>query len=284
MKKTLIIMHQSDYHLYKDFIKENEKYDIYMPYKNNSSNFITRIIRKIGVYRLNTWKDKIKNYEKTIIFDAAYKKRIVKYLKKNGIQVILWMWNPISKRQEKMLNDKNINSIYTYNQKDAKKYNIKYNSQFYFDGIKEYKNKKNTYDTYFLGLDKGRVSILDELKKEFKLADINYKIIIVNSEQEKMSYLDNIKNASKSKSIIELYNDTSNSGLTLRSLEAMVLNKKIITNNKSIKNYDIYNRKNVFIIGCDNIKNIKKFINSPNQVLDTRIEDYYSLSSWVDRF
>ena len=67
-------------------------------------------------------------------------------------------------------------------------------------------------------------------------------------------------------------------------MEALFLERKLITNKTDIKNYDFYNHDNIFILGEDNINEIKEFINKPYKKIDQDIIDYYDFDQWLNRF
>lgn len=69
--------------------------------------------------------------------------------------------------------------------------------------------------------------------------------------------------------------------MTFRVFEAIGLNKKLITTNKDIINYDFYNPNNIFIWD-ENIKEIPKdFLNKEYEKLPENIYRKYSLENWV---
>ena len=98
-----------------------------------------------------------------------------------------------------------------------------------------------------------------------------------------MSYDKYLELLSESNCILD-YNEKGQSGLTLRPMEALFLEKKLITNNKDIKNYDFYNPSNIFILGENNIEDIKEFINKPYEKVEQKIIDYYDFEQWLSRF
>ena len=82
--------------------------------------------------------------------------------------------------------------------------------------------------------------------------------------------------------IIDYYTDP-NAGLSLRPMEAMFLEKKLITNNITIRNYDFYSDSNIFI--CQNsFDGIQSFISKEYQTVKKEIKDQYLLSSWKASF
>ena len=72
-------------------------------------------------------------------------------------------------------------------------------------------------------------------------------------------------------------------GLTLRVMESIFLKKKLITNNLEIRNKNIYNPNNIFILGEDNIKDLPSFLKKPYQEIDNKIIDSYIYSNWLKR-
>jgi hypothetical protein len=99
---------------------------------------------------------------------------------------------------------------------------------------------------------------------------------------KKLSYRNTLSLISQSKSILEIVQENQ-SGLTLRSMEALFFNKKLLTNNASIKNYDLYSKENIFIIGEDDINRISEFVNTPFKILDKDILEQYDFKEWLKR-
>lgn len=80
-------------------------------------------------------------------------------------------------------------------------------------------------------------------------------------------------------------NKDGQEGLTLRVMESIFFEKKLITNNKKIINYDFYTPENIYIL--DDLINIDyldiiKFINTPFQKMEERIIKKYTFEFWLD--
>lgn len=85
---------------------------------------------------------------------------------------------------------------------------------------------------------------------------------------------------SEGKIILDLVRENQD-GLSFRIFEAMALKKKIITNNKTIKEYDFYDPENILIINKD-LSNIERsFFESDYQDIDPEIYHKYTLDNWV---
>ena len=72
----------------------------------------------------------------------------------------------------------------------------------------------------------------------------------------------------------------SQSGLTIRSIEALGMRKKLITDNCAIVKYDFYNDSNIYVLGLSK-GNIEEFLLKPYIDLHESIYAKYELRNWV---
>jgi hypothetical protein len=85
-----------------------------------------------------------------------------------------------------------------------------------------------------------------------------------------------------SKCIIDLHHDSVHSGLSFRTFEALGFNKKLITTNPIIKDYDFYDDQNIFFADeTTDFSNINDFLNSDYKEIDPIIKNKYSFSNWI---
>lgn len=287
MKKILILRQKG---VNNFLIKKLDFCDVTEYYKVNFDNIIYKIIRKLNItflcgFILGKWINSIKKYNVVILLDFGYSKIVTDSIKKKNknAKVILYCWNIINREfYSKISKDKNVDEIWTFDKEDAIKYNLKYNPQFYSkDVILPESNVK--YDIIFLGRAKNRKNEILELKEKFESMQLKCDFFIIENEKECIEYDKYLKLISQSKAVLD-YNQKSQIGLTLRPMEALFFEKKLITNNKDIVNYDFYNPKNIFILGIDDMKNIKEFINSDYEKVDQKIIDYYDFENWIQRF
>ena len=107
---------------------------------------------------------------------------------------------------------------------------------------------------------------------------------VIGEEKKCISYKEYLKKIEKSKAILDIIEDTQYPALTLRVLESLFFEKKLVTNNEDIKNYAIYNPNNIFIVKENNITDIIKFLEKPYISLKPEIIDYYDFKNWIKRF
>jgi hypothetical protein len=110
---------------------------------------------------------------------------------------------------------------------------------------------------YFLGRDKGRAVLLAELSKRAKEYNQTVNFLILEDEKEKpvpvdglrytnkgIPYEENLQNVARCNCIVELLQKNAASP-TFRLWEAICFNKKLLTNNCSIKESPFYDSRYV---------------------------------------
>lgn len=269
------------------FFKNIKNINVENYYILNEKNIIFRICRKFNIINsilFGVWKFKIKKYDLIILGENGYLPKISKYIKKKNpnCKIIMYFWNILNDEYKKILNDKNIDEFWTFDRNESQKHNMKYNPQFYSKDI-FLNNSATEQGIIFLGRAKGRKNELIKLEENFNLLGIKTNFYIIENEKKYMPYDNYLKLLSQSNCVLD-YNQKGQTGLTLRPMEALFLEKKLITNNKDIKNYDFYNPNNIFILGEDNIENIKEFMNKPYEKVEQKIIDYYDFEQWLSRF
>lgn len=183
--------------------------------------------------------------------------------------------------------------IYSFDPQDCLKYNLSYVDQFLpftLSKIRAHAEEPQKICSppscfYLGGYDRYRAELLRELAPllqknhchpDFYLVDgdeknSDYPSVCVN---KKLTYQQNIEKLQKSSIVVEI-NKPGQTGLTLRALEAMAFNKKLITNNVSVKTHVFYHPDRVFIWGEDNFERMTDFIEAIPPKLEKGLLDKY---------
>ena len=299
VNKTLII--KSSDNGFERFVTsyiESKGYDIAEPYqiaidemtKIQRLRFGSRIPVLYGDL-ISSWKDKINKYDTFVIFDNALTIQLVRYIasKNRESDIRVWLWNRRNIKKELYLK---YCHIYTFDEDFAKDNGFTFIPQFYFnDAIDSESNGQP--GVYYIGYDKERYSALEQLSELFQKYGINYQFIlrkVPNKEygmdtkiiltDRDVEYNKVLKDMSAYSCLLEL-NEESQTGLTLRSLEALFGRKKLITNNHNIINYDFYNKNNIFIIGEDKEQSLLEFINNRYMIPPKAVIDKYTFDYWI---
>lgn len=282
MKKYIILR----YDISTIFFPQLSEKEIYGFYREKIPKLILKVFSKLKMNYLlfGNWTKRIKNIDCVIIFDTLYRTNISKYIKKKNpnCKIIFYYWNVIGEYNHWILNDSYISEIWTFDKKDSEKYHLQWNPQFYTYRVQPIK-KNLKYDILFLGRDKGRANCIDEMDNSFRRLHLHSKLIVIKKESDFISYKDYLEIVSESKSLLDIL-APGQTGLTLRTMEALFLEKKLITNNADIKNYSFYNKNNIFIIGEDSLDKLPTFLKKPCVKISKEIIEYYDYENWIKRF
>lgn len=283
-----------------------------------SNDFITKVFIRLKLKSLI--KKKIDKYYKNIyayILDKKYDfvfvvspetlsfKELAKIKElQASAQFILYMWDSFENKNS-FNTIELFDKIFSFDSRDVEKYNLIFLPLFY---SKEYKKKEHLsnykYDLSFIATahsDRYKISKqIRNLIAENKLSVYYYfylpsiiiyfirKLFIPKYTYGKLSEFsfsslsqDKIIDVFDNSKVVLDINHPSQFGLTMRTIECLGAEKKLITTNKNIKNYDFYNPNNIFIIERDNIKINMNFFENEYQSLSTEIYEKYSLNSWL---
>ncbi|MGN0946124.1 MAG: hypothetical protein ACI4N8_06505 [Megasphaera sp.] len=246
------------------------------------------------------WAVRVSDYKIIILFDAFDDSDIVEYIcrKAPNARLIIYYYNMI-KRVELLDKIKALKcEIWSFDKNDVIKYKLKYNPQFYFrkidfdsDIIRDFDYKS---DVFFVGKDKNRLSSLMNIDMQLKNSGIQTKFIVVGDRQHSytnkqkrflgrhISYAECIEYVKHTKCIFDMV-QKGQKGMTLRVVEAMFFNKKLITNNDNILYMDFYNSQNIYVIGHDN-RSMSDFILQTRARWPEKFIHEYSFENWLNNF
>jgi hypothetical protein len=183
-------------------------------------------------------------------------KSFILYLKRRfpNSKTILYLTNAINNKQWTDILKQKLSlydMIITYNKADAEKYNIVHHQWIYSAIAKDDRIKKE-YDLYFVGLDKGRLKLIEQIAEKCESNHIAYNFNVIGYNDEyngncsiqmlsnPIAYEDSINNILKSGCVLELVpNDVH--ACTLRTAEVIACKTKLLTNNIDIVNDEVFN-------------------------------------------
>ena len=262
-----------------------------------SCNFFKRIIRKLlSLFNCSTkiffdkWICEVMKYDIIIIHANTINQSVPKTLRKMGYygRIIYWYWNPVSSSVSPDKIDRNTCELWSFDYNDCNRYNMKYNSTYYFKRLPIKDNVSKT-DVFFIGRDKGRYDKLNNFKKLIEDLGFSTNFLIIKDKTSKkgvysksIPYTDVINFIKKSNCILEFL-QKEQSGMSLRVMESLFFKKKLITDNKCLKNTKVYNIGNTYIIGSSS-KRIDQFIKEPIKPVEESLLEYYDFENWLNRF
>lgn len=275
---------------YKNIIEKILNNLIYKPfYKKNLKDikFDEMIIKKI---------EEIGEVECYFSIRAdKFSHKIFKYIKSKNKPMFLHHWDSFSfiEKQKEFL--QYFDYVSSFDKEESKKFGMKFIPNFYLE--KDIvKNKITEYEYFTIMKYDKRFPMLEKLAKSLKEKKINYKFIVVTNEEISSEYVEISKNyiplkktyelISKSNGIVEIGHtkDIGNKyqgGASFRIADAIGNKQKIITNYDFIKDYDIYDENNIFVL-TDNFENkLDNFLKNIYKEYPKEVYERYSGKNWI---
>lgn len=275
-----------------------------------NKNLINGYIKRYFEYMMKS----IGNKKYDIVFlisgqSLSFSEDMIKKLRENQKQAkfILYQWDSLKNFPYILKVHKYFDKIFSFDKEDCKSYDdINFLPLFYskkYANIGNLKNKKYKYDFCFVGTaHPKKYKFINQMSKQltavyknqfiyffFPSKIVYYYRKLKNSEFKKASIdefhfkplkgkeLDNI--IADSKCILDSPQD-GQLGLTMRVFEAFGANKKLITTNENIINYDFYKPENIYIYK-DKFDFQSDFFKKDYIYPDKGIYKKYSLENWL---
>ena len=185
---------------------------------------------------------------------------------------------------------KNIFSdIYTFDYEQASRFDFYHYNQFFTGELIvesiDFSKRTQSDSVYFLGRNKGREPKIATFSLVLNNLGFTSDFNIVNDGDKLISYKESVIKSVNSLGLLEVNLDEQ-VGLTLRSVESLFFNVKLVTNNVSIVNEPFYCKSRVFIVydfDCIDEVELLDFLNTPILKLPTNILDQYRVSKVFER-
>jgi len=293
-----------------DFYPERNDYiNSFVSFFKNRLNILNRLYRIHEYYILNSIKSR--RYDLFLLIrgeriSADFVKEIKdKHLKKHG-ETVYYSWDS-SLNLKNSLNIRGLfDRSYTFDSEDAEAYkDWRFLPLFYSDAYKIDGNNQSNEYIWDLGIVASfteiRFDMVRKLKKDgFKIFShlflkrylVIKQILFNKNYREKYYKLIKCNSLSqdeivciykKCKSVLDLPS-TTQTGLSMRTIECIGMKKKLVTSNQNIANYDFYNESNIFILNSNTQKHdLEKWINKEYEDINPQILENYSIQNWVER-
>ena len=235
--------------------------------------------------------------DKIIVFDTFSSSRLITWLCETQAnkRIILWYWNSVKTNGLKDQLPQRAET-WSFSKSDCAKYGFRYNTQFFFDCLAKVAEEcrerglSSHPRALFIGRDKGRSGILDNLKESLEKegVEVDLRIMMPFSGRagfyrETLIPYRKVIDLVKESDILLDYSKDPVTGLSLRAMEALFFGKKLITNNLEILESDFYRPANIYVLDHDE-RSFREFIDCPVEPVDPAIRDNYLLSNWLKRF
>jgi hypothetical protein len=247
-----------------------------------------------------------KKYDYAIIIRPdLYPVKLLQLLKEfTRKRFIAYQWDglgrmPCTKETINLFDKFYIFDAYDLVDKNYQDYELTGITNFYFDMYQPEPVKHTGTIAYFVGTHvPERVANIEYCAGELVKNGIQLKFIIPTSNRKKINqyqhphlitfgeensinFLENIKILNEIDIIVDFVNPMHH-GLSFRVFESLYYQKKLITNNEAICQYDFYHPDNILIWRKEDLsQKIQSFLVKPYQPIDNQIVKKYGFGNWI---
>ncbi|WP_433810164.1 hypothetical protein [Flavobacterium johnsoniae] len=213
-------------------------------------------------------------------------------IKKQSNKYITYIYDSCRRFPIDNLLDGIFDEIYSFDLIDVKKYNFNFISNYIYLDKRDLDSKINDNVFIVISIDE-RFDFLNKLAEYFTNHAVKFKFIAVgkktpNNMNKNIIHLEKTllpqdiqEDLENSKIFLDLIRHGHN-GLSFRIFEALAMQRKIITTNQSISQYDFYNPNNILILDENEPININPdFFNTPYEPLSDETYNKYTIENWV---
>lgn len=191
--------------------------------------------------------------------------------------------------------------IYSFDDTDIEKHGFERLTNYnYLPYFSQEKQQPQTDILYITSFDKKRIEQLFALEKKFEKLGLTSKIFVIGKKSWWYQLTSFFRKSSiifrrkliKHEELPNYYQDTkiiidlmrkNQYGLSFRVFEAMAMEKKIITDNEKIQQYDFYHPQNILVLNEDFSNLAQAFFETPYQPLPKEIYEKYTIDKWVKK-
>lgn len=223
-------------------------------------------------------------------------------LKKIGKKVVAYQWDGLERFPDVFSYIGLFENFLVFDRQDFNRYKAKYanlrkSENFYFDFDRGGPNIHDSKMVYYVGsyiADRSHdlIFLMQELEKYDLDFDVNLRHSSSKLPFEKknikffkhnIDFEANIGRLKKARFLLD-FKVAEHNGLSLRFFEALKYEKKMITTNKSVMDYNFYDSQNVFILNHDDLNTLPQFIESPYRPVPLETVEQYSFSHWLQKY
>lgn len=182
--------------------------------------------------------------------------------------------------------------VFSFEKEDCKNYNLKFATNWiYNSNINPNNDTTFQYSIFNISSKDKRLPTLVRIADVLASENVHFKFIIYDKkykgEKQNITYVNEHIPLTKVNEYISFsnvlldINRSGQTGLTFRVFESLGLQKKLITTNLAIKNYDFYNPNNILIIDEKKPVIPLAFFENEYEKIPDSIYKKYTLEGWV---
>lgn len=182
--------------------------------------------------------------------------------------------------------------VFSFEKEDCEKYHLKFATNWIYNLTPEKPENPIEQKVFNIISEDKRISVLSKIATDLESKKISHKLFVYNKKIKKrissMEYitkpipLSEINKHINGSQVLLDINRKNQNGLTFRVFESLGLNKKLITTNSDIQNYDFYNPNNILIVDEKNPDIPVSFFEKEYVKIPDAIFNKYTLDGWIN--
>lgn len=260
-----------------------------------NKNILKKNIKKIKTeeFILSTLKIKGQQDQIIVINPERISENCLLKIKEYTKKYTTYLYDSLDRYDNKKIINKNIfDSIFSFDKKDVIKHNLKFLTN-YIHLEKGKTSKKPIWKVLSISSIDDRYPIINSVIDNLDKNKILHQTIFfgkrkprklrnsVTFTKQKFSQNQIQEKVEESEILLDVIRKNQ-TGLSFRFFDALALDKKIITTNRTVTEYDFYNPNNILVIDENKIDIPDSFLNTEYQKIPDDIYNKYTLKNWIN--
>lgn len=210
------------------------------------------------------------------------------FLKEHTKQLVTYCFDSINHFPKKEERLPFFDKVYSYEKKDVAEYDLHFITNFI--PVDKYEKEKGGEAVFNVSSYDERFGVLEAVARQLKEQNYPYNIIVRHKKGFSSNYIEIVEDylsLSETRHFIEEagilldIQKSEQSGLSFRVFEALGSQKKLITTNADVQNYDFFNPDNILIIDKDKPVIPLEFLKKPYVEIPEKIVSKYRREAWI---
>lgn len=221
-------------------------------------------------------------------------------------KICLNLWDSVENIPGVTSKFKYFDTLHSFDLNDCEKYpELKFRPLFFGDQFRKTESSGDyKYDICFLGtIHSDRYAVIKQVQeiadkiglkcfwflylqsrfiyRFYKATKSEFRSVPENQFSFEKISADNIAKIVDSSRIVLDIQHPKQTGLTMRTIEMIGMNKKLITTNPDIRRYDFFHANNIAVVDRKKVEIPEEFLSLPYTALPRNVYEKYSLENWI---
>jgi len=242
-------------------------------------------------------------YDYVLDFAGKAKINCLRLLKlKYQCPFILYLWDDLKHASAAVDTLKYFDKKYSFNEDDSARFGLTYRPNFFVDSYR-YDGQTKSIDVFYKGTarDRYRAQVIERVATELGGHQLELSLYVRGGylrnrkkvtgwgffnrwcNRDRFSLSQMATKFKQSKVLLDIAYK-GQTGLSLRPVEALAANCKLITTNKSVVKYDFFSDHNIFVLEEDfsNLSGLGSFLSLPFLPYSAEVKYRYSIDGFID--